>query len=170
MAELSLFLPDEMATVVTGRCFAQALSADTEKYTVALVMYLQGNLGTGKTTFCRGILQGLGHQGTVKSPTYTLVEPYVLPAGAVYHFDLYRLRDPGELEYLGVEDYFDDGLLCLVEWPEQGRGVIPSADIRGALRAENKGRRLVLEGITERGKKVMAVFSRLAKQVTILQP
>lgn len=163
MTELSWFLPDEVVTVIAGNCLAQVFAASTGDRPTAFVIYLQGNLGAGKTTLCRGVLQGLGHTGNVKSPTYTLVEPYTLPTGNVYHFDLYRLRDPAELEYLGVEDYFDDGLLCLVEWPSQGGEAIPPADLQLFLRMEGEGRRLVLEGISARGKKVAAAFSLSAK-------
>lgn len=156
-------MPDEAATVAAGRYLAQALTTHPDEKTPARVIYLQGNLGAGKTTFCRGVLQGLGHDGNVKSPTYTLVEPYELPMAATYHFDLYRLRDPAELEYLGVQDYFDYGFLCLVEWPDHGQGMIPTADIRLSLRTENQGRRMVLEGISARGKNIVATFSLLAK-------
>jgi len=163
MTELSWYLPDEAATVAAGTNLARALSADKDDRSAAVVMYLQGNLGAGKTTLCRGVLQGLGHIGNVKSPTYTLVEPYALSAGAVYHFDLYRLRDPAEWEYLGVEDYFDEGLLCLVEWPERGHGMVPPPDIQLSLRTEGNGRCLQLEGISARGKKIAAAFSTSAK-------
>ena len=104
------------------------------------VVLLHGNLGVGKTTLVRGLLRSLGFEGTVKSPTYTLVEPYHVADRDIYHFDLYRLADPEELEYLGVRDYFRDDALCLIEWPQQADGFLPKADLEVTLKHDGAAR------------------------------
>jgi tRNA threonylcarbamoyladenosine biosynthesis protein TsaE len=115
-------------------------------------IYLQGDLGVGKTTLVRGFLRGLGYTGRVKSPTYTLVEPYELQGGrTLYHLDLYRLSDPEELEWIGVRDLFQDESLCLVEWPEHGRGVLPAPDLLVDMRYADHGRSVRLHALTGRG-------------------
>jgi len=104
------------------------------------VVLLHGDLGAGKTTLVRGLLRSLGFTGTVKSPTYTLVEPYRIKDRDIYHFDLYRLGDPEELEYLGVRDYFRQDALCLIEWPEKAEGFIPNGDLAITLAYDNDAR------------------------------
>lgn len=119
---VSIALPDEQATQQTAALLAQHIRAG--------IVYLNGNLGAGKTTLTRYWLQALGHSGAVKSPTYALVEPYHIQSRPVYHFDLYRLNDPYELELMGIRDYtLDDTALLLIEWPEKGEPVLAAADI-----------------------------------------
>jgi len=120
-----------------------------------LVVFLNGDLGTGKTTFVRGFLRALNYDGVVKSPTYTLVEPYELKDFSVYHFDLYRLADPEEIEYAGGRDYFDGETISLIEWPEKAQGFLPEPDLILSLEYADSGRNLEVSADTDIGKKVM---------------
>jgi len=109
------------------------------------LVFLHGDLGTGKTTLVRGLLRHLGFAGTVKSPTYTLVEPYCINGRDIYHFDLYRLADPEELEYMGVRDYLLSDALCLIEWPEKAGRFLPQADLNVFIQHADEARNVILE-------------------------
>ncbi len=115
-------IPDEKAMMQLG-------GAIGDQFSDGGIVLLKGDLGAGKTTLVRGLLRHLGYQGIVKSPTYTLVEPYQIDSRLIYHFDLYRLGDPEELEYMGGRDYWDSDALCLIEWPEKATGYLPPADL-----------------------------------------
>ncbi|MGS2723124.1 tRNA (adenosine(37)-N6)-threonylcarbamoyltransferase complex ATPase subunit type 1 TsaE [Porticoccus sp. GXU_MW_L64] len=121
------------------------------------LVFLEGELGAGKTTLSRGILAAFGHNGAVKSPTYTLVEPYQFDDTTVCHFDLYRLGNPEELEYMGIRDYFADGNLCLVEWPVRGEGFLPQPDLRLCISVGKvgSGRRVCVQAQTVRGQHII---------------
>lgn len=104
------------------------------------LVFLNGDLGAGKTTLTRGVLRAAGHQGAVKSPTYTLVEEYTVAGRKVFHFDLYRVKDPEELEWIGIRDYLEQQSLCFIEWSELGKGFLPEPDIELSITPEGEGR------------------------------
>jgi len=145
----SCLLADENATVALGARLALALPPRA-------VVYLHGDLGAGKTTLARGILHALGHAGAVKSPTYTIVEPYHLSGRVVYHFDLYRLADPAELEFLGIRDYIGEEALLLIEWSGRGEGHLPAADLEIWLDQDGEARRARWQAHGEAGAAIVA--------------
>lgn len=151
--DFTLALADEAATLALGAQLAQILTSGSN-------IYLHGDLGAGKTTLVRGLLHAMGHQGKVKSPTYTLVEPYVLAGLNLYHFDLYRFIDPEEWEAAGFRDYFNPESICLVEWPEKAHGLLPAADldiyIGLSLSAQAAGRQVKISANTASGKQCLA--------------
>ncbi len=146
--DITLNLINEVATLEAGERLSQSVES-------GLTIYLHGNLGAGKTTFVRGFLNGLGHVGKVKSPTYTLVEPYIIADFNIYHFDLYRFIDEEEWESAGFRDYFNPSTVCFVEWPEKAENLLPIPDIDIYLRPNNEGRILQLAAHSDLGKRVL---------------
>ena len=136
---LTLELADEAATGALGARIARVAPAGA-------VIYLHGDLGAGKTTLARGFLRALGYEAAVRSPTFTLLEPYDLGDLTVVHIDLYRVVDPEELEFLGLRDYLASGATLLVEWPGQGAGFLPLPDLTVTLAHQAGARRAVLLG------------------------
>ncbi len=150
---MSFFLADEKATITFGQALAKFCSS-------GLNIYLYGDLGAGKTTLVRGFIQSFLPGTKVKSPTYTLVEDYDVTQSQnnpnalkhIYHFDLYRLGDPEELEYIGGRDYFSDDAVCLVEWPQRGEGWLAEPDLEITLEYQDEGRRVELVSHSEKGR------------------
>ncbi|HEX5127662.1 MAG TPA: tRNA (adenosine(37)-N6)-threonylcarbamoyltransferase complex ATPase subunit type 1 TsaE [Rhodocyclaceae bacterium] len=142
-------LNDAAATESLGAALASVLAQLPES---GLVIWLNGNLGAGKTTLTRGLLHGLGHTGNVKSPTYTLLEPYVVSRMRLYHFDFYRFTNPDEFLETGLEEYFAGDGICLVEWADKARPHVPLPDIEILLTVLPAGRRAECFARTERGR------------------
>jgi len=142
-------LPNDEATLAFGNQLARAVNAEP------CIIFLRGQLGAGKTTLTRGFLRGLGYEDKVKSPTFTLVEPYQIDKHIVYHFDLYRVTDPQELIHMGIQDYFTGDAICLIEWPELGANLLPTPDILCELTFEGLGRHITVLSQTQRGEKIV---------------
>lgn len=153
---MQIRLPCETATGDLGRRLAEAVPDPLDG---PLFVALEGPLGAGKTCLARAFLRSLGHQGPVRSPTYTLLEPYEFDDRTVIHLDLYRLSDPGELEFLGIDDVFSPRHILLVEWPERGLGVLPAPDLTVELAYAGAGRDARLQAGTPAG---VAILARLA--------
>jgi len=145
-------LPDEAATAAFAAHIAKVLQP-------GLVVYLRGDLGAGKTTLVRSLLQALGYTGRVKSPTYTLVERYEAGGLHLRHFDLYRFRGAEEWEEAGFRDEFDGRNVCLVEWPEQASGLLPPADISLTFEILQDGREIMLHAYTDAGQRCLNALS-----------
>lgn len=156
MVEVRCYLSDEAQTLASGQALAEVLRP-------GMVVYLEGGLGAGKTTLSRGIMRGFGYQGHVKSPTYTLVEPYDVGDLQLYHFDLYRMVDPEELELIGGRDYFSSDAICLVEWPDKGHGALPAADLVIRLAAEGDGRSFAAVGVSASGQRAVTEWQQLVQ-------
>ncbi len=143
----TLNLAAEVDTLALGRALAPLLQP-------GMVVHLSGDLGAGKTTLARGILRGLGFEGRVKSPTFTLLEPYKFSRLYLYHFDFYRFLDPQELEETGFREYFNAESVCVVEWPEKAPD-LPAADLKIDMRAEAQGRTVDITAHTEVGRRCL---------------
>jgi tRNA threonylcarbamoyladenosine biosynthesis protein TsaE len=141
---MSFDLPDEAATLAMARIMGACLPS-------RLIVFLEGQLGAGKTTLVRGLIQSLGYTGKVKSPTYGLVERYELPDRLIHHLDLYRLGHPEELEFMGIRDIIDEPGIVAIEWPERGQGMLPQADVSCHLEVLGQGRELQLVAASEAG-------------------
>ncbi len=146
--QFTQFIPDEKNMLAFGAQLARLCGC-------AAIIFLYGNLGAGKTTLARGFLQGLGYEGRVKSPTYTLVEPYQIHNQAVYHFDLYRLQGAAELEFIGIQDYFASEAISLIEWPDHGAGMLPAADLSCYIEPQQDGRQIILQAHSIRGQTIV---------------
>ena len=162
MTEYETLLDDERATIEFGRRLAiatfshpwnlQEVVAENQGVpTIGGRVHLLGELGAGKTTLTRGILRGYGYEGAVKSPPYTLVEPYQFDQCHIYHFDFYRLTNPEEVDYLGTEDHFLDTNLCVIEWADKDAEAIPPADLIILLQTDGAGRRLHCQTNSDKG-------------------
>lgn len=175
---LNINLENEAETLSLGKCvfdwaesYWAALARKKSASPEVISIYLQGDLGMGKTTFSRGFLNASGHFGKVKSPTYTLVEPYEIDDKRIYHFDLYRLGDPEELEFMGIRDYFevvDDGtklVVCLIEWPEKGEGVLPAPNLQINMTLNNEGRAAQLIFHSEKNQNVRDIIDSLLENL-----
>jgi tRNA threonylcarbamoyladenosine biosynthesis protein TsaE len=149
MSEHRWELGDEDATRAFGTRVAGALDG-------GIVIYLHGELGAGKTSFARALLTALGVGERIKSPTYSLVEGYQANERAAWHLDLYRIADPGELEWLGLDALSDPAAVVLVEWPERGKGALPASDLELELTYSGAGRRAALRPSTLRGERLLA--------------
>ena len=148
MQSFKAYLPDESATAALGAALARALQP-------GLVIYLHGDLGAGKTALTRALIQAAGHTGTVKSPTYTLSEPYRVQVGGqpltVIHYDLYRMSSPEEFLDAGFREDFDGHNVCIVEWPEKADPVLPPPDLNILLHVNGNGRDVELQALSDLG-------------------
>ncbi len=147
MSEIKFKINGEQETVKLGALMSSVCIPLCKKLKKSVLINLEGDLGAGKTTFSRGFIEACGYKDIVRSPTYTLVEPYDFDDFSVYHFDLYRLLDPEELEYMGIRDYFEKTSVCLIEWPDKAQGVLPEADITIELSYSVDSRNVVIKSV-----------------------
>lgn len=152
-ANISLNLADEADTLRLGRELANECSGDC-------TIFLKGELGAGKTTLVRGFLRGLGFLSAVKSPTYTFVESYEIEHRSIFHFDLYRLKDPDELEWIGIRDYFSKPAIRLIEWPEKAGTRLPTPDLICTIAIQKQDRFVTISAETKTG---LTILDQLKK-------
>lgn len=145
---ITMYCPDEESLLHLAKKLSRCVNEST-------IIFLQGELGAGKTTFSRGFLQGLHYQGTVKSPTYTLVETYHIDPFVIHHFDFYRVRDGRELEFIGIQDYFASDAIHLIEWPERAKDFLPLPDLICKIDFYEEGRKVTMEGVSACGKDIL---------------
>lgn len=145
----------ELTTQEETESFAAKVAKACVGVNTSIAIHLVGDLGAGKTTFSRGFIQALGYSGRVKSPTYTLVEPYEIDGRDIFHFDLYRLADPEELEFMGIRDYGEGTSISLIEWPSKGEGFLPEANICINIAFTDKGRLMTIESLNSTGEQVI---------------
>ena len=138
-----------------GECIRPFLSQ-------GVVVFLNGELGAGKTTLCRGVLRDFDYSGAVKSPTYTLVEPYKIDLGHINHFDFFRIVHPDELDYIGIEEYFSVDTLSLIEWPERGFGLLPENDLTISVYFQKKKRLIQMTFNSDLGEKIYGKVKQIA--------
>ena len=143
MQTKDFLVKDSLQMLALGQAFAKCIQAP-------LLIFLQGQLGAGKTTWARGLLRGLGYLGTVKSPTYTLVEPYQMEV-LLYHFDLYRLHSADELEMIGMDDYLQALAICVIEWPENAQAWLPVPDLACTIAINDQQRKVSMTAHSQQG-------------------
>ncbi len=156
LTTLKKHLPDESTMLAMGGLIAHAMGGNTA------LIFLQGELGAGKTSLVRGFLRAMGYAGRVKSPTYTLVESYQIGGQTVYHFDFYRIGKAAELEFIGIHDYLTDAAICLVEWPELAENLLPTPDLVLQVEVQPCGRMLEIAAKSKRGQEIMERFRNAA--------
>lgn len=152
MIQKQFVVNSEQETIALATSFAHQLKAP-------LIVGLQGNIGVGKSFLTRAVLNTLGYNGRVKSPTFTIVEPYSLDNFDFYHFDFYRINDPDELDFLGIDDYFYSKSICFIEWPEMAIEKISAYDINCAITIENKKRKLQFSAVSDKGNNLISEWN-----------
>ncbi|MBT4494019.1 MAG: tRNA (adenosine(37)-N6)-threonylcarbamoyltransferase complex ATPase subunit type 1 TsaE [Gammaproteobacteria bacterium] len=154
---ITIHIEDETGMLKLGGELAHQLDGEGS-------VLIKGDLGAGKTTLCRGLIHAMGHEGAVKSPTFTLVEPYRIGKRDIFHFDLYRLSHPDELEYIGIDEYFGENRLCLVEWPEKAAGHLPHHDLEIAIDVCGEKRNISIQANSRDGESICDSLSKTYDQ------